>query len=62
MIADLDVAVDALPMDEAEHWIGQQVYSKILDFQGCFNGHCALMFWMAACDVQKPWLRVKTSG
>lgn len=55
MIAGLDVAVDALPMEEAEHWIEQQVYSKILDFQDCFEGQCALIFWMAD---EKRWYEV----
>ncbi|MFC1337523.1 MAG: 5'-nucleotidase [gamma proteobacterium symbiont of Clathrolucina costata] len=47
MVAGLDVAIDALPIEEAEGWIEQQVYTKILDFQDCFEGQMSLIFWMA---------------
>lgn len=55
IVAGLDVAIDALPMEEAEDWIEQQVYSKILDFQGCFEGQSSLIFWMAD---EKRWSEV----
>jgi len=47
IVAGLDVAIDAMPMDEAEAWIEQNVYAKVLDFQDCFEGQCSLIFWMA---------------
>jgi hypothetical protein len=47
MVAGLDVAIDALDIDEAVNWIEQQVYMKIYDFQTYFDGQCALIFWMA---------------
>lgn len=55
MVAGLDVAIDALPMEEADDWIEQQVYSKILDFQDCFEGQASLIFWMAD---EKRWFEV----
>lgn len=55
MVAGLDVAIDALPMEEAEDWIEQQVYSRILDFQDCFQGEASLIFWMAD---EKRWFEV----
>lgn len=51
----LDVAVDASPVDEAENGIKQQVDRKILDFQDCLEGQCALIFWMAD---DKRWYEV----
>lgn len=47
IVAGLDVAIDALPLEQAETWIEQQVYRKILDFQEAFQGECSLIFWMA---------------
>lgn len=47
IVAGLDVAIDALPLEEAETWIEQQVYRKILDFQDFFQGECSLIFWMS---------------
>ncbi len=47
MVAGLDVAIDALAAEEAEHWIEQEVYTKIQDFQSFFDSQCALIFWMA---------------
>lgn len=47
LVAGLDAALDALDPDEAEDWLGQSLYPRIVDFQTAFDGQCALIFWMA---------------
>ncbi|MCC1497954.1 hypothetical protein [Alcanivorax sp. 1008] len=50
VIAGLDVAIDAMPREEAEEWLEKEVYNKILDFQDVFEGQLSLIFWMASKD------------
>jgi hypothetical protein len=46
LVAGLDAALDALPAEEAEHWVKSEVYQKIYDFQNFAEGQYALTFWM----------------
>ena len=53
LVAGLDVALDALSADDAEHWVKNQVYPIIYDFQNFAEGQYSLTFWMTD---QSRWI------
>ncbi|MBV5311590.1 hypothetical protein [Chromatium okenii] len=47
VVAGLDAAIDALDAETVTHWIEQELYPRIQEFQSVFDGRRALIFWMA---------------
>ncbi|MGE4478656.1 MAG: 5'-nucleotidase [Deferribacterales bacterium] len=48
LVAGLDAALDTLEASDAEHWVTQEVYKRIYEFQNWAEGQYALVFWMSS--------------
>lgn len=44
--AGLEATLDCLSPADAEHWLESDLRDLILDFQGAYQGGCALVFWL----------------